>query len=156
MSGRNNLAHCHKNPNITINIKAHGNIFNNLDSLNLSDTTNQKKLAEININVHQNPYLIHMKILLNEVSLIKNENNIEITTRTTKAINVCFQIFQYGLIFLNQNIITISKSNNHNHSRNRAGYDEVHNCNQYTRKVAITWYSTLHNRNIENTVNIEI
>ena len=155
-SGSNNLAHCHRNHRTTIDTSTHGNVFNSLLSLNLSEIINQKKLAEISINVHRNPYLIHIKILLNDVSFINNENSIETMIRTIKVINVCFHSFQYCLIFLNQRIITINKNNNHNHSRNNAGNDDQHNCNQYTAKVAITWYRILHNRNIENTVNIQI
>jgi hypothetical protein len=79
-----------------------------------------------------------MKMLLNDVSLIKSENNIETAIRTAKLISVCCQAFQYSLIFLNQKITTINKNNNHNHSRNNAGKDDQHNCNQYTTKVAIT------------------
>lgn len=153
-SGNNNLAPCHKNHRTTINTNIHGNTLNNLDSLNLSEITNQKKLAEIGINIHQNPYLIHMKILLNDVSFINNENSTETRIRTANVIIACFHSFQYGLIFLNQRITTINKNNNHIHSRTNAGNDEEHNCNPYTTKVAITWYKTLHNRNIENAVNI--
>jgi hypothetical protein len=96
-----------------------------LDFFRFSEYTYPKKLADIKIKVHQNPYLIQINILLREISF-NHEKKTEITIKIINAIQIFFQRFRYGLNFLYQKIRAINKSNNHTHSRIIAGSEGLH------------------------------